>query len=83
MTKIARNLLLVLFGRGGLLALSLVAFAIVFRTLENQDAGKYAMCILIIRLLADCVGEPLDMAVMREVPHALRTDPRDSRRATA
>jgi stage V sporulation protein B len=74
MSRIAKNILLVLFGRGSLLALSLVAYALIFRVLDVADAGRFAMCMVMVRVLSDCLAEPLDMAVMREVPTALATD---------
>lgn len=74
MTRTARNVLVVVLGRGGFLALSLIVSAIIFRVLEKGEAGRFALCMTIIRVIADCLSEPLDMMIMRDVPTAFATN---------
>lgn len=74
MTRTARNVFVVLMGRGGFLGLSLIVSAIIFRVLVKDEAGRFALCITIIRVVADCLSEPLDMMVMRDVPSAFATN---------
>ncbi len=74
MNRTMGDFLLILFGRVGLSGLGFAASVIVFRVLGNVEAGRFAMCMAIVQVIAGCIGDPLDLAVLRRVPMALVTD---------
>jgi O-antigen/teichoic acid export membrane protein len=63
---------LVFVGRIGLTALWLATYVLTFRFLGNTEAGKFAFCIVLIRLVSDCLGDALDLDVVRRVPGMLK-----------
>lgn len=62
---------LVLVGRIGLTAIWLATYVFTFRILGNTEAGKFAFCIVLIRTVSDCLGDALDLDVVRRVPGLL------------
>jgi O-antigen/teichoic acid export membrane protein len=61
-------------GRVSLLGLWFAATALMARRLGPDAFGLYGLCQNVIKIITGCVGDPLDMAVMREAPVRLRSD---------
>ena len=72
MSRTLRDVSIVLTGRIGLTALWLATYVLAFRFLGNIEAGKFAFCIMLIRLVSDCLGDALDLDVVRRVPSLLQ-----------
>jgi O-antigen/teichoic acid export membrane protein len=70
--RTSRNLLLVTSGRVALLGTWFAATMLIARILGPISFGLYTLCQNAIRIVTNCVGDPLDMAVMREAPIHLR-----------
>ena len=70
--RTSRNLLLVTSGRVALLGAWFAATMLIARVLGPAAFGLYTLCQNAIRIVTNCVGDPLDMAVMREAPIHLR-----------
>jgi O-antigen/teichoic acid export membrane protein len=66
--------LLVTGGRAVLLVAWFLATRLLAITLGPGGFGLYFLCQSAIRVLTGCIGDPLDMAVMREAPLLLRSD---------
>jgi len=71
-----RNIFLVTGGQVALLALWFGATTLLARKLGPEILGLYALATRAIKIVTTCVGEPLDLAVMRTAPLFLRTDRR-------
>ncbi|MCA9009088.1 MAG: oligosaccharide flippase family protein [Planctomycetaceae bacterium] len=74
MSRTLKDVSLVFVGRIGLTALWLATYVLTFRILGNTEAGKFAFCIVFIRLVSDCLGDALDLEVVRRVPGLLNDD---------
>lgn len=74
MSRTLLDVSLVLVGRIGLTAMWLATYVFTFRILGNTEAGKFAFCIVLIRLVSDCLGDALDLDVVRRVPGLLNED---------
>ncbi len=77
--RVGGNIVLVTAARVSLLAAWFGATMLVARTLGRSAAGPaalalYTLCTNAIRIITSCIGDPLDMAVMREAPLFLRSD---------
>jgi O-antigen/teichoic acid export membrane protein len=70
----SRNILFVTTGRVGLLAAWFGATMLLARVIGPIAFGLYTLAQNTIRIVTNCVGDPLDMAVMREAPLYLRDD---------
>jgi O-antigen/teichoic acid export membrane protein len=70
-----RNLLLVTATRIALMAMAFVGSAMVIRTLGPAAFGLYALCIAYIKIVTGCLGDAIDLAVLREVPVHLQARP--------
>ncbi|HSV14399.1 MAG TPA: oligosaccharide flippase family protein [Tepidisphaeraceae bacterium] len=73
-TSTSRNILFVTAGRVGLLAAWFAATMLLARVLGPIAFGLYTLAQNAIRIVTNCVGDPLDMAVMRDAPLYLRDD---------
>ena len=72
MSRTLWDVSIVFVGRIGLTALWLATYVIALRVLGNIEAGKFAFCIMLIRLVSDCLGDALDLDVVRRVPGLLQ-----------
>lgn len=72
--RTARDILLVTIGRVALLGVWFIATLLLARVLGPVAFGLYTLGANAIRIVTGCIGDPLDMAVMREAPLLLRTD---------
>ena len=72
---VSRNVALVTGGRIALLALLFAANVLIIRALGPVAFGAYALCIACVKIFSGCLGDALDLAVMRQVPVQLRSDP--------
>jgi len=71
-SKTVPQLITVTIGRAIMLAAWFFATRLLAITLGPAGFGLYFLCQSAIRVLTGCIGDPLDMAVMREVPLLLR-----------
>src|SRR2546429_7711467 len=72
--RTGRDIVLVTTGRVALLGTWFGATLLLARVLGPVAFGLYTLCSNAIRIATGCIGDPLDMAVMREAPLLLRTD---------
>jgi len=77
--RIALDALLMTGGRIGFVALWFVGVALVYRGLGADSggvaqAGLFAMCIAVIKVVSGCITDPVDLALMRRAPGLLHTD---------
>jgi len=72
--RTARNFLLVTATRIALWSLWFLAIIIICRQLGKTGVGIYTICEAIIKIMWSCLGNPLDLAVLRRVPIYLRSD---------
>ena len=68
-------------GRIGFVALWFVGVALVYRGLGADaggvaQAGLFAMCIAVIKVVSGCITDPIDLALMRRAPALLQDDPK-------
>ncbi len=61
-------------GRVSLLGVWFAATILMARRLGPTGFGVYGLCQNVIKIITGCLGDPLDMAVMREAPVHLRSD---------
>jgi O-antigen/teichoic acid export membrane protein len=73
-SKTLPQLISVTTGRAIMLAAWFFATRLLAVTLGPGGFGLYFLCQSAIRVLTGCIGDPLDMAVMREAPLLLRGD---------
>jgi O-antigen/teichoic acid export membrane protein len=66
--RTASNIVLVTGGRVALLGAWFAATMLLARVLGPIAFGLYTLCQNAIRVVTGCIGDPLDMAVMREAP---------------
>jgi O-antigen/teichoic acid export membrane protein len=71
---IGRNLMLVTGGQVALLALWFGATTLLARKLGPEALGLYALSVKVVKVLTTCLGDPLDLAVMRQAPVLLRSN---------
>jgi O-antigen/teichoic acid export membrane protein len=62
-------------GRAALVGLWFGATVLLIRTLGPAEFGQYALAVAFIKILSGIVGDSLDLAVLRQVPVHLVTDP--------
>jgi O-antigen/teichoic acid export membrane protein len=74
-TSIRKNITFVTGGQVVLLAIWFGATTLLARKLGPETLGFYALCTRAIRIFTSCIGDPLDLAVMREAPLYLKSDP--------
>jgi O-antigen/teichoic acid export membrane protein len=72
--RAASTFFLVTGGRVVMLGAWFLATRLLATTLGPAGFGLYFLCQSAIRVLTGCIGDPLDMAVMREAPLLLRSD---------
>ena len=73
-SKTLPQLIFVTAGRAIMLAAWFFATRLLAVTLGPGGFGLYFLCQSAIRVLTGCIGDPLDMAVMRQAPLLLRSD---------
>ena len=66
--------MLVTATRISLWGLWFLALILIYRNLDKNDVGLYTICWAIIKVMWSCLGDPLDLAVLRRVPIYLRSD---------
>ena len=64
--------------RVGLLGAWFLASLLIARVLGPAALGLYALCLTAIQLVTDCIADPLEAGVMREVPLHLRNGERET-----
>jgi O-antigen/teichoic acid export membrane protein len=77
---LAFDAILMTAGRIGFVALWFVGVALVYRGLGRDaegvaQAGLFAVCIAVIKVVSACLTDPVDLALMRRVPVLLTSDP--------
>lgn len=78
--RMAMDAALMTGGRIGFVALWFVGVALVYRGLGADaggvaQAGLFAMCIAVIKVVSGCITDPLDLALMRRAPGLLQHEP--------